>query len=104
MFKNYAKDWIDNEGETICPGCKGCKEGKKVKRIKIWCDIQCVICGTNIGYFYQNSQTIATIKKQSRNWKDIDKYGGTVCPSCQQDIKDGTIEDVMYMYQQDNKR
>lgn len=100
-IKSRTKEWTLYDGENLCPACRGARKGK---RIRLWCDVTCCICGTSAGEYYENAKTIARIKRRTAGWRDMDKYGGTVCASCQQDIKEGTIEDKLAMYEYDNTR
>ena len=61
-------------------------------RAKVYCEITCNSCGTLLkgsGY-YKNVSIISKLKENAKeyNWVWDEEFGGNLCPSCQEEIKE----------------
>ena len=52
----------------------------------IWCEITCSNCGWVIGFNYRNAETIAELKRKTKNWAYCDEEGN-LCPQCYEKYK-----------------
>ena len=49
-------------------------------------EVTCGHCGGVIGFHYRNSDSVACLKRKTRNWVDDDYYGA-LCPDCIEKVK-----------------
>lgn len=56
----------------------------------IWCEVSCLYCGANVGWYYRNSKSISNLKAATKNWV-WDKEKGNLCPECAEKLKKGIL-------------
>ena len=57
-------------------------------KAKIFCEVTCLNCGTVAlgSRFYKNKDTISKLKELTKEWIYSEKFGGNLCPNCQEDL------------------
>ena len=65
-------------------------------KAKIWCECICTECGGMAAgsTYYNNPETISSLKKYVNDWIYDEDLGGNICPECQAKIKQKRMVDL----------